>query len=230
AQKQPMTIVFAGFTWLMQIMMFLMLGLFVDIDDLLRPDVLLLGLLVGVFMIAVARPVSVFLCLAPFRKFTTKARLYVSWVGLRGAVPILFALYPMIAKLPHADLLFNVVFLSTIISLLVQGTTVSVMANLLGLSYEEHESAFNVNMHEDMKSVLTEVEVNESMLGSGQLLKDIALPENTLVMMVCRGGDYFVPKGNTGLSVGDKLLVISNRDEELAASYKHMGISEVRKL
>lgn len=230
AQKQPMTIFYDGFTWLMQIMMFLMLGLFVNVDDLLRPDVLLLGLLVGVFMIAVARPVSVFLCLAPFRKFTTKARLYVSWVGLRGAVPILFALYPMIAKLPHADLLFNVVFLSTIISLLVQGTTVSVMANLLGLSYEERESAFNVNMHEDMKSVLTEVEVNESMLGRGQLLKDIALPENTLVMMVCRDGDYFVPKGNTNLLLGDKLLVISNRDEELAASYKYMGISEVRKL
>ena len=230
AQKQPMTIFFDGFTWLMQIMMFLMLGLFVNSDELLQPEVLLLGLLVGVFMIAVARPASVFLCLAPFRKFTTKARLYVSWVGLRGAVPILFALYPLIAEVPHAGLLFNVVFLSTIISLVVQGTTVSVMANLLGLSYEERESAFNVNMHEDMKSVLTEVEVNERMLERGQLLREIELPENTLVMMVCRDGDYFVPKGNTGLLLGDKLLVISNRDEELAASYKVMGISEVRKL
>ena len=151
AQKQPMTIFFDGFTWLMQIMMFLMLGLFVNSDELLQPEVLLLGLLVGVFMIAVARPASVFLCLAPFRKFTTKARLYVSWVGLRGAVPILFALYPLIADVPHAGLLFNVVFLSTIISLVVQGTTVSVMANLLGLSYEERESAFNVNMQEYMK-------------------------------------------------------------------------------
>lgn len=102
AQKQPMTIFFDGFTWLMQIMMFLMLGLFVNSDELLQPEVLLLGLLVGVFMIAVARPASVFLCLAPFRKFTTKARLYVSWVGLRGAVPILFALYPLIAEVPHA--------------------------------------------------------------------------------------------------------------------------------
>ena len=85
-------------------------------------------------------------------------------------------------------------------------------------------------MHEDMKSVLTEVEVNERMLERGQLLREIELPENTLVMMVCRDGDYFVPKGNTGLLLGDKLLVISNRDEELAASYKVMGISEVRKL
>ena len=114
-------------------------------------------------------------------------------MGLRGAVPILFAIYPMMDDVEYADLLFNVVFLSTIISLLVQGTTVSGMANLLGLAYEERESAFDVNMHEDMKSVLTEVEVNESMLESGHTLKDIVLPENTLVMMICRDGEYFVP-------------------------------------
>ncbi|MDE5709344.1 MAG: cation:proton antiporter, partial [Alistipes sp.] len=219
-----------GFTWLMLIIMFLKLGLFVEIEDLLQPDVLVLGLLVGIFMILVARPVSVLFCLAPFRKFSTKARLYVSWVGLRGAVPILFALYPMMAGIEHADLLFNVVFLSTIISLLVQGTTVSVLANMMGLSYAERESAFTVNMHEGIKSVLTEVAVNESMLEKGRTLRDISLPENTLVMMICRDGDYFVPKGNAQLLLGDKLLVISDRDEELAASYKHMGISDIMKL
>ena len=128
------------------------------------------------------------------------------------------------------ELLFNVVFLSTIISLLVQGTTVSGMANLLGLAYEERESAFDVNMHEDMKSVLTEVEVNESMLESGHTLKDIVLPENTLVMMICRDGEYFVPQGKTELRLGDKLLVISDRGEELESTYREMGIDEVMKL
>ena len=122
------------------------------------------------------------------------------------------------------------VFLSTIISLLVQGTTVSGMANLLGLAYEERESAFDVNMHEDMKSVLTEVEVNESMLESGHTLKDIVLPENTLVMMICRDGEYFVPQGKTELRQGDKLLVISDRGEELESTYREMGIDEVMKL
>ncbi len=229
-QKQPMTVFFDGFTWLMQIVMFLTLGLFVNFDELLEPEVLLLGLLVGAFMILIARPVSVFACLAPFRKFSARARLYVSWVGLRGAVPILFALYPMIARIEHADLLFNVVFLSTIISLLVQGTTVSAMANLLGLSFEERGAAFSVNMQEEIKSVFTEVEVNENMLGRGQTLREITLPENTLVMLVCRDGDYFVPRGNTGLLLGDKLLVISDRDEELAASYEHLGVSRVTKL
>ena len=130
----------------------------------------------------------------------------------------------------HAALLFNVVFLSTIISLLVQGTTVSGMANLLGLAYEERESAFNVEMHEEMKSALTEVEVNENLLASGHTLKDITLPENTLVMMVCRDGEYFVPQGKTELKLGDKLLVISDRSEELASTYKDMGIDDVMKL
>ena len=230
AQKRSLTVFFDGFTWLMQIVMFLTLGLFVNSDELLRPEVLILGGAVGAFMILVARPVTVFACLLPFRRFTTKARLYVSWVGLRGAVPILFAIYPMMAGVEHAELLFNVVFLSTIISLVVQGTTVSGMANMLGLAYEERESAFSVDIHEDMKSVLTEVEVNESMLDTGHTLKDITLPENTLVMMVCREGEYFVPQGKTELHLGDKLLVISDRGEELESTYKDMGIDDVMKL
>ena len=229
-QKRPLTVFFDGFTWLMQIVMFLTLGLFVNSNELLEPRVLILGGLVGAFMILVARPLTVFICMAPFRKFTTKARLYVSWVGLRGAVPILFAIYPLMAHVENAGLLFNVVFLGTIISLLVQGTTVSGMANLLGLAYEERESAFSVDMHQDMKSALTEVEVNETMLESGHMLKDITLPENTLVMMVCRNGEYFVPQGKTELLLGDKLLVISDRSEELATTYKDMGIDDVMKL
>ena len=229
-QKRPLTVFFDGFTWLMQIVMFLTLGLFVNSNELLEPRVLILGGLVGAFMILVARPLTVFTCLLPFRKFTTKARLYVSWVGLRGAVPILFAIYPLMAHVENAGLLFNVVFLGTIISLLVQGTTVSGMANLLGLAYEERESAFSVDMHQDMKSALTEVEVNETMLESGHTLKDITLPENTLVMMVCRNGEYFVPQGKTELKLGDKLLVISDRSEELATTYKDMGIDDVMKL
>ena len=130
----------------------------------------------------------------------------------------------------YADLLFNVVFLSTILSLVVQGTTVSGMANLLGLAYEEREPAFGVDMNEQVKSALTEVEVNESMLESGRTLREIVLPENTLVMMICRDGDYFVPQGKTELHLGDKLLVISDRSEELATTYREMGIDDVMKL
>lgn len=229
-QKRSLRVFYDGFTWLMQIVMFLTLGLFVNSDELLQPDVLILGCAVGAFLILVARPVSVLACLAPFRKFSTKARVYVSWVGLRGAVPILFAIYPLMAGIEHANLMFNVVFLSTIISLVVQGTTVSGMANLLGLAYEERESAFSVDMHEDMKSGLTEIEVNDCLLESGHTLKEIVLPENTLVMMVCRDGEYFVPQGKTELKLGDKLLVISDRNEELQSTYKDMGIDDVMKI
>ena len=231
AQKRSLTVFFDGFTWLMQIVMFLTLGLFVNSDELLASrgaDPRRCGR--RVYDPRGASRHGFRLPALPFRRFTTKARLYVSWVGLRGAVPILFAIYPMMAGVEHAELLFNVVFLSTIISLLVQGTTVSGMANLLGLAYEERESAFNVEMHEEMKSALTEVEVNENLLASGHTLKDITLPENTLVMMVCRDGEYFVPQGKTELKLGDKLLVISDRSEELASTYKDMGIDDVMKL
>lgn len=128
-QKSVMTF-FDAFTWLFQIVMFLTLGLLVNPSDLI--PVAGLGLLVGVFMIIFARPISVFLCLLPFRQMSGKAKLYVSWVGLRGAVPIIFATYPLIAQIPQASLIFNVVFFITILSLLIQGTTVSYMAKLLG--------------------------------------------------------------------------------------------------
>lgn len=229
-QKRTLTVFFDGFTWLMQIVMFLMLGLLVNTRDLIRPEVLLLGGLVGLFLIVLARPLAVLLCLAPFRKFSRKARFYVSWVGLRGAVPILFATYPLMARIEHADLLFNVVFLSTILSLVIQGTTVSGMANILGLAFEEREASFEVNMHEDITSALTEVEVNEALLATGRSLKDISLPENTLVMMICREGEYFVPQGKTELLLGDKLLVISDRSKELESTYREIGIDDVMKL
>ncbi len=232
AHKHAMTNFFDGFTQLLQIVMFLTLGLLVNPRELLEPEVLLLGGVAGLFMIAVARPIAVFLCLLPFRRFTPKARFYISWVGLRGAVPIIFATYPILGGVEQSEamLLFNVVFLVTILSLLIQGTTVSGMANLLGLAYEERESSFSVKMHDSITSVLTEVAVNKSMLKHGTTLKEIVLPDNTLVMMVCRDGSYFVPQGKTTLLEGDKLLVISDRNEELQSTYRDMGIDDVMKL
>lgn len=229
-QKRSLTVFFDGFTWLVQIVMFLTLGLLVNLDELLQPEVLILGSLIGAFMILVARPVSVFACMAPFRKFSIKARVYVSWVGLRGAVPIIFATYPLLAQTENARLVFNVVFLVTIISLLVQGTTVSLMANLLGLSFKEKNRAFGVDVHEDITSVFNEIEVNDAMLQNGNTLKQISLPQNTLVMMVCRDGEYFVPQGSTELKKGDKLLIVSDRGEELESTYRDMGIDNVMKL
>ncbi len=122
-----------GLTWLFQIIMFLCLGLLVNPHELL--DIALVATLIGVFMIVIGRPFSVFLCLLPFgKKITNRSRLFVSWVGLRGAVPIIFATYPVVAQVPGADVIFNIVFFITIVSLVIQGTTVSLAARLLKLS------------------------------------------------------------------------------------------------
>ena len=225
--KRTLVTFFDGVTWLVQIIMFIMLGLLVNINSLLEPKTLLLGVGIAVFMMFIARPVAVFACMAPFRKFSFKARSYVAWVGLRGAVPIIFATYPLVEGIEHADLIFNVVFIVTIISLIAQGTTVSGAANAFGVAYSERETSFGDAVQDRMKSAFTEVDVNEQMLASGEELNRINLPDNTLVVMVCRDGDYFVPKGKTKLRLGDKLLILSDRNEELQAHYKELGLDDV---
>ena len=225
--KRTVNTFFDGITWLFQIIMFLMLGLLVNLDSAMKPHVLLLGVAAGVFLILVARPVATILCLAPFRKLSKKARGYISWVGLRGAVPIIFATYPLVAGIENAELIFNVVFIMTILSLVLQGTTVSSMAELFGLAYTEKESKFGDALQDKMKSAFTEIAVTEQMISDGKSLKRVHLPDNTLVVMVCRDGDYFVPKGNTQLQLGDKLLILSDRNEELQAHYKEYGVEDI---
>ena len=221
---------FDSFTWLLQIVLFLLLGLYADLQDLLSPEVLFMGIAIGVFMIFVARPVATFISLSPFRQFTTKARLYVSWVGLRGAVPIIFAIYTINNGVENSDYLFNVVFVITIISLLVQGTTVSGMANWLNLSFTEKERTFKLVVPDHIKSEFSEIEINNAMLKRGNTLKDIRLPGHTLVVMVYRAGEYFVPKGDTILSKGDKLLVVSDNNDELIKQVTEMGVENIIKM
>lgn len=220
--KRSMVTFFDGFAWLFQIVMFLTLGLLVNPNELL--PVAGIGLLIGVFMIIFARPAAVFLCLAPFKGLTFKGRTYISWVGLRGAVPIIFATYPLLEGIPHARTMFNIVFFITIVSLLIQGTTVSWVAQLLGLATEEKTDAFGMDLPEKVKSALSEIDVQPVLLTGGDRLRDLVLPDNTLVVMIKRGENYFVPKGATKLDVGDKLLVISDNDEELQKEYKSLGI------
>lgn len=130
--KESLTGFFDGLTWLFQIAVFLVLGLLVNPNELV--PVALFGICVGLFMIFVSRPVSVFISLSPFRNISFRTRCYVSWVGLRGAVPIIFATYPLMENMENASYIFNVVFFITIMSLLVQGTTVGFAARKLSLS------------------------------------------------------------------------------------------------
>lgn len=224
--QKSLTTFFDGYTWLFQIVMFITLGLLVNPHEML--GVWQMGLLVGVFMIVVARPAAVFLCLAPFRKITTKGKLYISWVGLRGAVPIIFATYPWVAGLEHANLIFNTVFFITIISLIVQGTTVSSMANVLGLSTKLKEDSFGIDMPDEIKADLTEVEVRPEMLAHGALMRDLRLDKHTLVMMIRRGDDYIVPKGDTELHEGDKMLCVKAESDRLPEDHAVAPVTGLR--
>ena len=221
---------FDSFTLLLQIILFLLLGLMVNVQDLMKPDIYLMALATGAFMIIVARPISTIICMAPFRQFSKRARVYASWVGLRGAVPIIFALYTVTHDVEGSEYIFNVVFLVTIISLVVQGTTVSSMANWLKLSYAEPQRTFKLTVPDHIRSEFSEIEVNEALLKNGDTLKDIRLPGHTLVVMVYRNEKYFVPKGLTQLLVGDKLLVVSDNNDEMLRKIKNMGIENVMKV
>lgn len=204
-----------GLTWLFQIIMFLCLGLLVNPHEML--EIAIVALLIGVFMIVIGRPLSIFLCLLPFgKKITFKSRLFVSWVGLRGAVPIIFATYPVVANVPGAHVIFNIVFFITIVSLVIQGTTVSWVARLLGLStpLEKTGNDFGVELPEEIDSNLHDMTITQEMLNRADTLKDMNLPKGTLVMIVKRDDEYLIPNGSLKLHVGDKLLLISENNKE----------------
>lgn len=224
--KKNISNFFDGTAWLFQIIMFLALGLLVNPKELI--NISWIGLLIGVFMIIVARPVSVLLCLLPFRRMTFTGRLYVCWVGLRGAVPIIFATYPLLAGVPGAPQIFNIVFFITLLSLLIQGSTVTFMARKLKVSFKNKNMVkeFEMELPEEVKSVFSEIIVTPDMLTEGDYLIDIPLPENTLVVLVKRFDHFFVPNGCSQLFPHDKLLIISDNEEELKKVYETLGIED----
>lgn len=202
-----------GLTWLFQIIMFLSLGLLVNPHEML--DIAAVALLIGLFMIVIARPVSVFACLLPFRNISNKARLFVSWVGLRGAVPIIFATYPVIAGIEGSQQLFNIVFFITLLSLVVQGMSISSFARWLHLDLPEEKEGneFGVELPDEIDTKLEDMTLTPEMLAGGNRLKDMNIPKGSLVMLVKRGNEFIIPNGQVELHAGDKLLFISeNKD------------------
>ncbi len=213
--KRTITTFFGGFTCLVQIIMFLTLGLLVNPHELVH--IIWPGLLLGVFMILIARPAAVLACLAPFKRYTAKARLYVCWVGLRGAVPIIFATYALMSPaVENARFMFNLVFFITMLSLLIQGTTVNAMARWLGLTEKPEVRQFNIDLPDEVTAALKEVTVTPAHLTDGTCLRDMSLPPDTLVILVKRRDSYLVPTGDTRLFIGDTILLISREEEHLA--------------
>lgn len=214
AYKKETSTFMDGLTWLFQIIMFLCLGLLVNPHEMLQ--VAAVALLIGIFMILVGRPISVYLSLLPFGKgINHKSRLFISWVGLRGAVPIIFATYPVVAEVPGANNIFNIVFFITILSLIIQGTSVSYIARILGLSIPQEKTGndFGIELPEELGSELREITVTSDLLMQGDTLRHMKLPQGTLVMIVKRGDEYLIPNGTLKLHMGDKLLLISEREK-----------------
>lgn len=213
--RREMTTFMEGLTWLVQIVMFLSLGLLVNPAELW--DVSLAALAIGVFMMLVARPLSVYLTLLPFRHLPLKAKHFLSWVGLRGAVPIIFATYPLIHGVKDAAMLFNIVFFITLLSLLLQGTTLSKLAHFLHLDMPEEKTGneFGIELPEHLDTQLNEIIVTPQLLATGDKLSDLSFPKGVLVMLVKRGESVIVPNGALELHTGDVLLtIVENKEAE----------------
>jgi cell volume regulation protein A len=201
-----------------------MLGLMVNPIELLHYKVWVPCLIISIVMIFISRPLSIWICMLPFREYHQRDKIMLSWVGLKGAVPIIFAIMCKANGVPSADMIFNVVFLCTLVSLLVQGTTLTMMAKKLNLTTPPEEQRtlehFDMDLPDEIQSSAREVEVTETMLAKGNTLREIQIPPRTLIIMVRRGEDFFIPTGSSTLAVGDQLLVIRDKDAESA--YKQM--------
>ncbi|WP_266203768.1 potassium/proton antiporter [Pontibacter kalidii] len=221
--KRSLTKFYDGIAWLMQILMFLTLGLLVFPSHMV--PLIGTGLLISIFLILVARPVSVFLSMAFFRN-SIRDKLYVSWVGLRGAVPIVFATYPLLAGVEKSGMIFNIVFFIVITSVLLQGTTLSVVARWLKLSQQDKRQKkyqFDLEMEYDIKNELTEIQVPDRSPAVGKNLVDLHFPKGALIVLINRNGKFLTPNGATTLETNDVLFVMTDRDDELTRVNKLLG-------
>lgn len=198
-----------GLAWLMQIAMFLTLGLLVFPSQLVA--VAGASLAIAAFLILVARPLAVFVGLS-FTRHTRREKLLVSWVGLRGATPIILATFPLLAGLPEAQLIFNVVFFVVLTSVLIQGTTIPQVARRLGLIAAPPES-IAPSLREHIGEHLLEIELPAGSAAVGKRIIDLRLPPQALLVLIARDGQHFVPTGSTELRAGDHVLITAEQNE-----------------
>ncbi|KGX93984.1 potassium transporter CPA [Pontibacillus halophilus JSM 076056 = DSM 19796] len=199
-----------GFTWMMQILMFVILGLLVFPSQLFQWDIIIEGLLISIVLILVARPIAVYLSLmgGPFGQ---KERLFLSWAGLRGAVPIVLAIYPSLAELENSQLFFNVVFFVVLTSTLIQGSTITPLARKLKLVSDD---VLNPIHSLELISIgktnveMIEYTVTDNNTIKEQTLEELHFPDGVLVNAIIRDGDILTPYGQTSILPGDTLYIM----------------------
>ncbi len=207
--KKSIIRAFDGFAWLMQIVLFLTLGLLAFPSQIVT--VAGIGVLVALFMVLAARPLSVFISLAMFR-LKLRDRLFISWVGLRGAVPIVFATYPLLAGVEKAGMIFNLVFFISMTSVLVQGTTLPQIARLLHVTLPEKvrkRTPLDIALSEDFKSEFLEIDVEPGSPAAGKQIMALSFPKRALIVLIKRKGKYITPNGSTVIEAGDTLLILA---------------------
>ncbi len=203
-----------GLAWLMQIVMFVALGLLSFPSRLWA--VAGQGLILSAVLIVAARPAAVFVSLL-FSRFTGRERLLISWVGLRGAVPIILATFPILAGLPNGAVFFDLIFFVVVTSVLLQGTTISWVARLLGLHSHrrpEPHHRLHITSIEQTDRRIVDYYLDEKSGVVGRLIKDLAMPHEMFIAMIVRSGQVQAPKGNLRLEAGDHLFVLCRKGEQ----------------
>jgi cell volume regulation protein A len=215
---------FDGMAWFMQITLFVTLGLLVFPSQL--PPIMGIGLGIAAFMILIARPFSVFASLI-FLKGKRRGKWFISWVGLRGAVPIVFATYPLLAGLAKAQTIFNIVFFVSLTSVVIQGTTVPFVARKLRLLLPERvkrRTPAEIELTDSIKSEFVEIELSTGSYAVGRKIVELGFPKTALISIIKRNGKFITPHGSTVLIAGDVLLVISETKSGLKRVYEALNI------
>lgn len=202
-----------GFAWMAQIVMFVILGLFVFPTELFNLTNIVSGLLISVILIFVARPIAVFLNLFK-SQYHFKEKLFLSWAGLRGAVPIVLAVFPMLAGIENSQIIFNAVFFVVLTSTLVQGSTITFMTKKLGLEGKvKTQPIHSLELISIGKTNVEMVEyyVTEKNIIIGQSLEELVLPDNSLINAIIRDGSIITPNGQTTIKEKDTLYILVQR-------------------